>query len=193
MVEKIEKIIENSIATKQQLLNQSETINKIVDVCVNALKNGNAIYWCGNGGSAADAQHLAAELSGRFYYDRDPLPSDALHCNTSYITAVGNDYHYDVIYSRLLKGLGKRGDVLIGLSTSGKSKNVVNAFNQARDMGITTIGFTGKNNNSFETSCDFIMNAPSIDTPRIQECHMLVGHIVCELIENKMFPNEANV
>lgn len=193
MVEKIEKIIENSIATKQQLLNQSETINKIVDVCVNALKNGNAIYWCGNGGSAADAQHLAAELSGRFYYDRDPLPSDALHCNTSYITAVGNDYHYDVIYSRLLKGLGKRGDVLIGLSTSGKSKNVVNAFNQARDMGITTIGFTGKNNNSFETSCDFIMNAPSIDTPRIQECHMLVGHIVCELIENKIFPNEANV
>lgn len=193
MVEKIKEIIENSIATKQELLNQSEIVNKIVDVCVNALKNGNAIYWCGNGGSAADAQHLAAELSGRFYYDRDPLPSDALHCNTSYITAVGNDYHYDVIYSRLLKGLGKRGDVLIGLSTSGKSKNVVNAFNQARNMGITTIGFTGENSNSFESSCDFIMNAPSSDTPRIQECHMLIGHIVCELIESKIFPNEVNI
>jgi D-sedoheptulose 7-phosphate isomerase len=193
MVEKINKIIENSIATKQELLNQSEQIDLVVELCVKALRKGNAIYWCGNGGSAADAQHLAAELSGRFYYDRDPLPSDALHCNTSYITAVGNDYHYDVIYSRLLKGIGKRGDVLIGLSTSGKSKNVVNAFNEANNMGIITIGFTGKNSNSFENSCDFIINAPSTDTPRIQECHMLVGHIVCQLIENKMFPNETNV
>ena len=99
MKDKIKEIIQESISTKQELLNHSEMINKIVDVCVKALKNGNAIYWCGNGGSAADAQHLAAELSGRFYYDRDPLPSDALHCNTSYITAVGTDYHYDVIYS----------------------------------------------------------------------------------------------
>ncbi len=188
MENKIKEIIQESISTKQELLNHSEMVNKIVDVCVKALKNGNAIYWCGNGGSAADAQHLAAELSGRFYYDRDPLPSDALHCNTSYITAVGNDYHYDVIYSRLLKGIGKTGDVLIGLSTSGKSNNVVNAFEEAKKMGITTIGFTGRNSNKFETSCDYIINAPSIDTPRIQECHMLIGHIVCELIETEMFP-----
>tara|TARA_R110000803_G_scaffold209367_1_gene278885 strand:- start:7033 stop:7620 length:588 start_codon:yes stop_codon:yes gene_type:complete len=191
---KIKEIIISSIETKEKLINETtiQNIRHIVDVCIKALNNGNAIYWCGNGGSAADAQHLSAELSGRFYYDRDPLRSDALHCNTSYITAVGNDYHYDVIYSRLLKGIGRRGDVIIGLSTSGKSKNVVNAFNEARVIGITTVGLTGEESNSFEHACDYIVNVPSIDTPRIQESHILIGHIICELIESKLFPVDEN-
>lgn len=190
-MDKIKSIIRDSIITKEKLLTNefSEEIKKIVNVCVNALKNGNSIYWCGNGGSAADAQHLAAELSGRFYYDRDPLPSEALHCNTSYITAVGNDYSYDVIYSRLIKGIGKKGDIIIGLSTSGKSKNVIKAFTKSKEMGIITIGLTGENKNGFEV-CDFILNVPSTDTPRIQECHILIGHIVCQLIEEEIFPKQ---
>jgi D-sedoheptulose 7-phosphate isomerase len=192
MKNKIKYIITDSIVVKEKLksLKNVNDIYDIVETCIESLKNGNTIYWCGNGGSAADAQHLAAELSGRFYYDRDPLPSDALHCNTSYITAVGNDYHYDVIYSRLIKGIGKKGDVLIGLSTSGKSKNVVNAFNTAKDLGIITIGLTGENSNTFEHACDHIINVPSSDTPRIQEAHMLIGHIICQLIEEKIFPQK---
>lgn len=189
---KIKSIIGDSIITKEKLLlsDVPSKIEEIVSVCVNALKKGNSIYWCGNGGSAADAQHLAAELSGRFYYDRDPLRSEALHCNTSYITAVGNDYSYDVIYSRLIKGIGKKGDVLIGLSTSGKSKNVINAFNECRNIGMTTIGLTGENSNSFEFSCDYIINVPSSNTPRIQECHILIGHIICQIIEEEIFPKK---
>lgn len=188
---KIKSIISDSIITKEKLISSdvSSKIEEIVNTCVNALKNGNTIYWCGNGGSAADAQHLAAELSGRFYYDRDPLPSEALHCNTSYITAVGNDYSYDVIYSRLIKGLGKKGDIIIGLSTSGKSKNVVNAFQQCKEMGIISIGLTGENSNSFDI-CDYIVNVPSTDTPRIQECHILIGHIICQLIEEEIYPKK---
>jgi D-sedoheptulose 7-phosphate isomerase len=186
---KIKSIIGDSIITKEKLLSGgvSSKIEEIVNVCVNALKNGNSIYWCGNGGSAADAQHLAAELSGRFYYDRDPLPSEALHCNTSYITAVGNDYSYDVIYSRLIKGIGRYGDILIGLSTSGKSKNVVKAFEECQNKGILTVGLTGDNTNDFDI-CDFIINVPSSDTPRIQESHILIGHIICQLIEEEIYP-----
>ena len=143
---KINKIIDHSIRVKEKLLdnNVSEQILEIVDACVKALKNGNSIYWCGNGGSAADAQHLAAELSGRFYYDRDPLASEALHCNTSYLTAVANDYSYDMVYSRLIKGIGKSGDVLIGLSTSGRSRNIINALVEATTMVMITIGLTSK-------------------------------------------------
>ena len=189
---KIKTIISDSINTKEKLLTNeiSEKIQCIVDICVNALNNGNTIYWCGNGGSAADAQHLAAELSGRFYYDRDPLSSEALHCNTSYITAVGNDYSYDVIYSRLIKGVGKKGDVIIGLSTSGKSKNIIKAFTKSNEIGIITIGLTGENNNGFDV-CNHVVNIPSTDTPRIQECHILVGHIICQLIEEKIYPQHG--
>ena len=151
------------------------------------LKNGNTIWWCGNGGSAADAQHLAAELSGRFYFDREPLSSEALHVNTSYLTAVANDYSYDVIYSRYLKGCGKKGDMLIGISTSGNSKNIVNAFKTAQDKGITTIGMTGETGGDMAEYSNFLLNIPSNDTPRIQESHIMLGHIICELIEEKMF------
>ena len=186
----VKKILTDSINTKLRLVSDkevTEAIEDVVDLCIIALRNGNSIYWCGNGGSAADAQHLAAELSGRFYFDRDPLPSDALHCNTSYLTAVGNDYGYDKVYSRLIKGLGKKGDVLIGLSTSGKSINIINAFSEANNMGMVTIGMTGKSGGEFNDICGRTIKVPSSDTPRIQECHITIGHIICEQIENSLF------
>ena len=141
----------------------------------------------GNGGSAADAQHLAAEFSGRFYKDRKALPSEALHCNTSYLTAVANDYSYDVIYSRLLEGLAKPGDVLVGLSTSGNSGNIVKAFEKSKELKVTTIGFTGAAGGKMKEVSDYLINVPSTDTPRIQESHILVGHIICELVEKNIF------
>ena len=149
---------------------------------------GNKILICGNGGSAADAQHLAAELSGRFYYDRPPLFSEALHVNTSYTTAVANDYSYDEIYARLIRAMGRKGDVLIGLSTSGNSGNVVKALEVANSLGIVTVGFTGETGGKMKDLCKYLINIPSKDTPRIQECHMLLGHTLCELVEMKLFP-----
>tara|TARA_R110001592_G_scaffold62966_4_gene192767 strand:+ start:780 stop:1349 length:570 start_codon:yes stop_codon:yes gene_type:complete len=186
----IKNIIKNSISVKEKILKDdiySLLIKTIVNQAIKCLKNGNTIWWCGNGGSAADAQHLAAELSGRFYFDREPLSSEALHVNTSYLTAVANDYSYDVIYSRYLKGCGKEGDMLIGISTSGNSKNIVNAFKTAQDKGITTIGMTGETGGDMAKYSNFLLNVPSNDTPRIQESHIMIGHIICELIENKMF------
>jgi len=158
-----------------------------VNVVVSAFKNGNKILFCGNGGSAADAQHLAAEFSGRFYIDRDALPAEALHCNTSYLTAVANDYSYDDIYSRIVKGIGKKGDVLIGLSTSGNSKNILKAFETAKEKEIVTIGFTGEAGGKMKPLSDYLLNVPSSDTPRIQESHILLGHIICQLVEEKYF------
>jgi len=159
----------------------------VVEVVTNAFKNGNAVYFAGNGGSAADAQHLAAEFSGRFYKDRKALPSDALHCNSSYLTAVANDYSYDVIYSRLLEGLAKKGDVLVGISTSGNSGNIVKAFEMAASMGVITVGFTGANGGKMKNMANYLINVPSNTTPRIQESHILVGHIICELVEENIF------
>jgi D-sedoheptulose 7-phosphate isomerase len=146
------------------------------------------VLFCGNGGSAADAQHLAAEFSGRFYIDRDALPAEALHCNTSYLTAVANDYSYNEIYARLIKGIGNNGDVLIGLSTSGNSKNIVRAFEVAKQKGMLTIGMTGSTGGTMKEFSDYLLNVPSTDTPRIQESHILLGHIICQLVEEKMFP-----
>jgi D-sedoheptulose 7-phosphate isomerase len=190
MKEQIADIIKSSIDTKQQLLESDlllQTINTCVHKIVMAFKNGNKVLFCGNGGSAADAQHLAAEFSGRFYIDRKALPAEALHCNTSYLTAVGNDYSYDVIYSRLIDGIGQHGDILIGLSTSGNSKNIIKAFEIAKEKGITTIGFTGITGGDLKSVSDYLINIPSADTPRIQEAHMLVGHIICQLVEEKIF------
>ena len=152
-----------------------------------SFKSGNRVYFAGNGGSAADAQHLAAEFSGRFYIDRDALYAEALHCNTSYITAVANDYSYDVIYSRLVKGMGNKGDVLIGLSTSGNSKNILLAFEAAKEKGMVTIGFTGATGGKMKDISDYLLNVPSTDTPRIQESHILLGHIICQLVEEEYF------
>jgi len=189
-MDKIKKIIKSSIDTKQSVLQNEgllKTIATSVDVIVNAFRNGNRVYFCGNGGSAADAQHLAAEFSGRFYTDRKALPAEALHCNTSYLTAVANDYSFDEIYSRLIDGIGEKGDVLVGLSTSGNSPNILKAFNTAKKKEMITIGFTGKSGGEMRTLCDHLINIPSTDTPRIQESHIMVGHIICQLVEEKYF------
>lgn len=183
--------IQDSIAAKQQILNNPallDTIHQVADVMVDALRKGKRILWCGNGGSAADAQHLAAELSGRFYYDRPPLNSEAMHCNTSYMTAVANDYGYDLIYSRMIDGACHPGDVLVGISTSGNSKNILNAFVKAKQLGVITVAMTGKEGGKMKEHADYLLNVPSIDTPRIQESHIMIGHIICEIVEATIFP-----
>ena len=189
-MEKIKNIIQASIDVKQLVL-QNETllqnIADVVNIIVDAFQKGNRVYFCGNGGSAADAQHLAAEFSGRFYTDRKALPAEALHCNTSYMTAVANDYSYDVVYARLMEGIGNSGDVLVGLSTSGNSGNIVKAFEVARAKGIATVGFTGLSGGVMKEMSDYLLNVPSTDTPRIQESHILIGHIICQLVEEKYF------
>jgi D-sedoheptulose 7-phosphate isomerase len=189
-MEKIKKIIQSSIETKQQVLQNEDLLKTVCDV-VNAIaaafKNGNSVYFCGNGGSAADAQHLAAEFSGRFYLDRKALPAEALHCNTSYLTAVANDYGYDVVYSRMIDGIGQHGDVLVGLSTSGNSANIIKAFEAAKEKGMTTVACTGITGGQMKSVSDYLINIPSTDTPRIQESHIMVGHIICQLVEEKIF------
>ncbi|MCH5597668.1 D-sedoheptulose 7-phosphate isomerase [Niabella ginsengisoli] len=190
MTNQIKELIQASISTKQQVLENEkllQLVNTVTDIIVTAFKNGNSVYFCGNGGSAADAQHLAAEFSGRFYKDRKALPAEALHCNTSYLTAVANDYSFDLIYARLIQGLGKPGDILIGLSTSGNSKNIVQAFEMAREKNMVTVGFTGETGGNMKASSDHLINIPSTDTPRIQESHMLLGHIICQLVEERYF------
>ena len=192
VMEKIKGIIQESIEVKSQIMENPEmlgTIKKVADLISTALQGTGRIYFCGNGGSAADAQHLAAEFSGRFYKDRKALPAEALHCNTSYMTAVANDYDYDVVYSRLIEGIGNRGDVLIGLSTSGNSVNIVKAFEVAKEKGIITVGFTGLGGGVLKTVSDYLVNVPSVDTPRIQESHIMIGHIICHLVEETIFPS----
>jgi D-sedoheptulose 7-phosphate isomerase len=193
-MEQIKNIVQSSITVKQDVLHNEEllkTVQNCIAVIVQAFKNGNKVLFCGNGGSAADAQHLAAEFSGRFYTDRDALPAEALHCNTSYITAVANDYSYDVIYSRLIKGIGNKGDVLVGLSTSGNSKNIYNAFEVAKQKEMITIAFTGLTGGSMKGLSDYLINVPSTDTPRIQESHIMLGHIICQLVEAEYFTPSA--
>ena len=192
-MEKIKGIIKSSIDTKQRILENEELLKTIavtIDVIVNAFRNGKRVYFCGNGGSAADAQHLAAEFSGRFYKDRKALPAEALHCNTSYLTAVANDYSFDEIYSRLIDGIGGEGDVLVGLSTSGNSANIIRALETAQKKEMVTIGFTGESGGKMKSFCDHLICIPSTDTPRIQESHIMVGHIICQLVEENYFaPN----
>jgi D-sedoheptulose 7-phosphate isomerase len=193
MEDRIRSIISESISVKQQLLQQPEllaTIREVVDVTVNALKAGNRLWFCGNGGSAADAQHLAAEFSGRFYKDRRALPAEALHCNTSYLTAVANDYSYDEVYARLVEGVCSPGDILYGFSTSGNSKNICNAFEIANNREIITVGFTGATGGRMKEISNYLINIPSTVTPRIQESHIMAGHILCELAEELFFESE---
>lgn len=186
----INDLIKASIAVKEQLIQQGQIaplLEEVVKVITETFQKGGAVYFCGNGGSAADAQHLAAEFSGRFYKDRKALPSEALHCNTSYLTAVANDYSYDVIYSRLIEGIAKPGDVLIGLSTSGNSGNILRAFETANQMGVITIGMTGAGGGKMKAISKYLIEVPSNTTPRIQESHILLGHIICELVEKNIF------
>jgi D-sedoheptulose 7-phosphate isomerase len=193
MIDILKSRIQASIDLKSKLLLNQELLSNVIEITKaieTCYKHDGKVLWAGNGGSAADSQHLAAELSGRFYYDRPPLFSEALHVNTSYTTAVANDYSYDVIYSRLVKAMGRKGDVLIGLSTSGNSKNVIEALKVANDIGMITVGFTGETGGNMKDHCKYLINIPSKDTPRIQECHMVLGHTICELVEIALFPKQ---
>lgn len=182
--------IQDSINIKQTILENPDFVARIKDaaaVIEESLRTGGKIHFCGNGGSAADAQHLAAELSGRFYFDRPPLNAEALHCNTSYLTAVGNDYGYDLIFCRLLRGTAKKGDVVVGISTSGNSKNILKAFEVAKELDVHIIAMTGETGGAMKEFADVLLNVPSKDTPRIQESHIMIGHIICELVETALF------
>jgi D-sedoheptulose 7-phosphate isomerase len=190
MQNKIQEIIRASIATKEGILANQEmlaTVEKVVTLVTEAYRQGKRLYFCGNGGSAADAQHLAAEFTGRFYKNRKALPAEALHANTSYLTAVANDYSFDLVYARMVEGTMTAGDILFGFSTSGNSANILLAFEAARNIGVTTIGFTGSHGGKLKPLCDYLFNVPSDDTPRIQESHILLGHIICQLVEAQYF------
>lgn len=190
---RIHSAVEESMAVKQQMLQDptyAERVSQAVEMIVRSLQHGGKIHFCGNGGSAADAQHLAAELSGRFYYDRPPLNAEALHCNTSYLTAVANDYSYEDIFARLLRCSGHEGDVLVGISTSGNSQNILKAYELCREKGIRIISLTGKTGGKMKEWSDILLNVPSTDTPRIQESHIMLGHIICELVEKTIFPRQ---
>ncbi|MCO5281700.1 MAG: D-sedoheptulose 7-phosphate isomerase [Chitinophagales bacterium] len=186
MQQKIKEAISASIKVKEAvlaneaLLQQIETVSTLI---ANSFEHGNKVLFCGNGGSAADAQHLAAEFTGRFYSDRNPLPAEALHVNTSFVTAVANDYSYDEIYERAVKAHGKSGDVLFAISTSGNSKNCLLAMQEAQKRNMKVIAFTGATGGKMKDHCDFLFNVPSADTPRIQEVHILIGHTICQLVE----------
>ena len=183
--------ITSSIEVKEKILrdeNLLNIINQVVKECVSTFENNRKILFCGNGGSAADAQHLAAEFSGRFYYDRPPLYAEALHVNTSFITAVANDYSFDEVYARMIRASGNPGDILFAISTSGKSNNILRALEEANDIGMITVGMTGDTGGKMTGLCQYLMKIPSTDTPRIQEAHILIGHIICELVETQLFP-----
>ena len=188
---RIKEVLQSSISVKALVLADEHLLARIqeaTELIVAAFRNKNKVLFCGNGGSAADAQHLAAEFSGRFYYDREPLDAEALHVNSSYLTAVANDYAYDEVYSRLVKAKGTKGDILVALSTSGNSGNIIKAMKTAKAAGMKTIGFTGETGGEMKSISDILINIPSTDTPRIQESHITVGHIICELVESSLFP-----
>ncbi len=187
---RIKELISESIAVKQLILQDEALLQKVEDVAkltTAALKNDGKVLFCGNGGSASDAQHLAAELSGRFYLDREPLFAEALHVNTSYLTAVANDYSYDEIYSRLIRGKGRKGDVLFALSTSGNSANVIRGVEEAAKIGMTTIALTSGSGGKLKAIADHLIAIPTKDTMRTQEAHIMLGHLICELVETAIF------
>lgn len=192
MKSRINKCIKSAVENYTRVFQDDilqEKIQKIVIKSIAAFRDDKKMLLCGNGGSASDAQHIAAELSGRFYADRPPLYAEALHVNSSYMTAVANDYGYETTYARMVEAAGRKGDILIGISTSGNSPNVVKAMQKAKELGMLTVGFTGKDGGKMKDICDIMICVPSVDTPRIQEAHILIGHIICQLIEEEMFPN----
>ena len=193
---RVSKLIEASIATKQSLLCSTDVVlavAKVSEILVKVLKRGNKALLFGNGGSAADAQHIAAELVGRFAFDRPALPALALSVNTSCVTAIGNDYGFDQVFSRQVEALARAGDVAIGISTSGNSPNVVRAISMAKKMGLHTIALAGRTGGNLRKAVDHCICVPSNDTPRIQECHILIGHIISELIEKELFNDKKRV
>lgn len=187
----IQQRIAASIEVKTQVMSDLNLIGRIdafAQLMTTVFQQKGKVLFCGNGGSAADAQHIAAELSGRFYKNRSPLYAEALHVNTSFLTAVANDYGYDEVYARMVEAAGRPGDMLVAISTSGNSPNIIKAVQTAKQCGMTVVGMTGASGGDMATLCDLLLNMPSIDTPRIQESHILVGHIVCELVELQLFP-----
>ncbi|ADR34810.1 phosphoheptose isomerase [Sulfuricurvum kujiense DSM 16994] len=182
--------IADSAATKQAILENQELINTIMNVakaCVEVYRHGKKTLLAGNGGSAADAQHIAAELVGRYGFDRPSIPSLALTTDTSNLTAIGNDYGYDKVFSRQLEGMAQEGDLFIGISTSGNSQNIINAFESAADRGVTTVALVGRDGGKMAAMADYAIIVPSNATPRIQESHILIGHILCDIIEKELF------
>ena len=187
-----ESSLTESISVKQLILGDKKlksTILSVAKVIITAYKSGNKTRFCGNGGSAADAQHISAELSGKFYFDRPPLDSEALHVNGSFITAVANDYSFDVVYERMVDAQGKKGDVFVGISTSGNSTNVVLAMKKAKEIGMKTVALTGIEGGEMAEFADYLIAVPSSDTPRIQEVHILIGHVICQIVEHELFEN----
>ncbi len=187
--------IKKSFETKQIIYENEGLLNKIEQVsklCVKLYKVNNKTILAGNGGSAADAQHIAAELVGRYGFDRPALPSLALTTDTSALTAIGNDYGYDKVFSRQLEGMGQEGDLFIGISTSGNSLNIINAFNSAKKKNITTVALVGRDGGEMAKLADFALVVPSDSTPRIQESHILIGHIICDIIEKEIFGDGVN-
>ncbi|PUZ27084.1 phosphoheptose isomerase [Chitinophaga costaii] len=188
--EKIQLTFRESIHVKEAIIKDEhllQTISLVAQIITKSLETGHKLLFCGNGGSASDAQHLAAEFSGRFYKDRTPLYAEALHCNTSYLTAVANDYGFDHIYARAVKAMGKQNDVLVAISTSGNSENILQAMKAAKDKKMIVVAMTGLSGGKMKSTCDYLLNMPSTDTPRIQEAHITVGHIICEIVENNLF------
>lgn len=189
----IERLLKESVAVKQDLIRyQLEHIGKVVEVTLKALKRGNQILLCGNGGSAADAQHLAAEFVNRFLFDRPALAAIALTTDTSILTAIGNDSDFSQVFARQLEALGRAGDVLYAISTSGNSANVIRAVEAAHKRGIETVAFTGGDGGGLAPICDLALIIPSRSTPRIQEAHITLGHIICQIVEEELFPGKAS-
>lgn len=186
-----QEIIKNSIFVKQQILESESLINlieKYAELFITTFQQGGKVLFCGNGGSAADAQHISAELSGRFNYDRPPLFAEALHVNSSFVTAVANDYSFEQVYARMVKAMGKKNDILVAISTSGNSPNIVNAVLQANELGMITLGLSGENGGRLSEVCTSVIKVPSTNTARIQESHIMIGHIICEIVEKEIFP-----
>ncbi|MFZ1130811.1 MAG: D-sedoheptulose 7-phosphate isomerase [Terriglobales bacterium] len=193
---RVTRSIQASIAVKELLLHDREVVSlvaKVSQLMVEAFRGGNKVILFGNGGSAADAQHIAAEFVGRFAFDRPALPALALNVNTSCVTAIGNDYGFDRVFARQLEALARAGDVAVGFSTSGKSANVIQAMATARKIGLHTVGMTGSSGKALQAAVDYCICAPSTETPRIQECHILIGHIISELVEQTIFHEEGRL
>ena len=194
--QRVSQSIKSSIAVKEHLLNTPgliTTLSRVTQILIDAFKAGNKVLLFGNGGSAADAQHMAAEFVGRFAFDRPALPALALSVNTSCVTAIGNDYGFDRVFSRQIEALARSGDVAIGISTSGNSPNVISAMPVAKKMGLHTVGLTGSTQGGVADAVDHCICVPSTETPRIQECHILIGHIISELVEQTIFHEESRL
>ncbi len=188
----IKKQIEGSISLKEKIREKHiDVINNASKAIIDAYKNDKKVLWCGNGGSAADAQHLSCELVSKFYMDRKPLRSIALTTNTSIMTAISNDFTYDMIFERQVEALADKGDVVVGITTSGKSKNIINALRAANEKGAVTIALTGKNTDEIKDYADYLVPIPSDITPHIQESHIMIGHIMCYLVEKTIFGDNS--